>query len=336
MSKTEFNATTTSEEVIERFASEVKGRTFVITGTAANSIGGYTALKLAGAGAAHIVLVSRTPKTVQPVIEEIESEPQHPKVTFVQCDLADQDSVRAAAATILEAAPAIDVLINNAGIMAIPEYTLDKHGIEIQLSANHVGHFLLTNLLVPALAKAAQANSSGKTAARVVNLTSTGHRISPVRFDDPGFSGGKAYHPFSGYGQSKTANILFAVGLNRRLRGRGVTSTAVHPGEIHSTGLGVHIKLDPEGYAAMFKDVAAVSLRDAGRPWPDEVAVPKPLTAGAATTLVAALDPEIPARSPAYLADAQIGEPYDYTMDPRNAEKLWKLSEEWVGQKFEY
>ncbi|RYP46225.1 hypothetical protein DL768_007544 [Monosporascus sp. mg162] len=334
MSHANFHALTSSEEVIDHFASQVKGRTFVITGAGAQSIGGYTALALAKAGPAHLVLVSRNPVTIQPVLDEIKAIAPNVKATFVRCDLSDQDSVRDAASRILEAAPAIDVLINNAGVMAIKEYTVDKRGNEMQLSANHIGHFLLTNLLAPALFSAAVTAAAGE--ARVVNLTSAGHRMSPFWFDDYNFSGGKKYHPFTAYGQSKTANILFSVGLTARLRARGVTSTAVHPGAVWGSRLGDHIEAAFGGFEAIMADIAEVALRNTGREWTDDTLEMKTLSQGSSTTLVAALDPELPARSPAYLANCQITEPFEYALDPGNAEKLWELSEQLVGQKFSY
>lgn len=327
MSSAEFHGLTTSEEVIDLFASRVKGRSFVITGTGALGIGAYTALALARAAPAHLVLVSRSASTTQPAIEDIKAAAPNVPVTFVQCDLSDQDAVRAAAATILQVTPVIDVLINNAGIMAIQDYTTDKHGNEIQLSANHIGHFLLTNLLTPALLAAAKTREE----ARVVNLTSIGHRISPFRFGDYNFSGGAAYNPWIAYGQSKTANILFSAGLTKRLGASGVTSTAVHPGNIWGTGLPVHIDVEKD-----LKDIEAVALRETGREWVWEPPRAKTKSQGSSTTLVAALDPDVSARSPAFLSNCQIRDPYDYALDPENVEKLWKLSEELVGQKFSY
>ncbi|KAK9769150.1 putative Short-chain dehydrogenase [Seiridium cardinale] len=319
-----FNVDTSSEEVIETFKSRVAGRIFLITGAGAQGLGGSTALYLSKAGPAHIILVSRTVRNVQPVVDQINTESPAVKVTLVQCDLSDQDSVRAAAATIDKAVQKIDVIINNAGVMAIRNYSKDKHGIELQLSANHVGHFLLTNLLVPKLVAAGDDS-------RVVNLSSHGHRISPFRFDDYNFSEGKEYERFSAYGQSKTANILFTVGLSERLRGKGVTSVAVHPGSIWGTGLadGDLTEEDVHG-------LTDIAERNTGRPWIGDVPFSKPMSQGTATTLIAALAPEIPSQSPAYLSNGQITEANDYAMDKGNADELWKLSEEWVGQKFDY
>ncbi|KAI2603693.1 NAD(P)-binding protein [Hypoxylon sp. NC1633] len=318
-----FDETATSEQVIEAFAPQIKDRTFVITGAGKPSIGSQMATSLARGSPAHILIASRTAKKVEPVLKDIAAIDSSIKTTFVQVDLTDHDSVRQAAKEILAAAPKIDVLINSAGVMAVKEYTVDKQGIEFQLSANYVGHFLLTNLLVPAL----QAANGGS---RVVNLTSSGYMISPFRFDDWSFSGGKTYDLWTGYGQSKTANILFAYGLTRRLQSRGVTSTATHPGINHDTQLGGHLTADDYG------QIPAIMKRNTGIEWNWEYPRSKTFTQIAATSLIAALDPDIPEKSPAYLANSQIREPEEHAKNPDDADKLWELSEKLVGQKFVY
>ncbi|KAK6087650.1 short-chain dehydrogenase [Seiridium cupressi] len=321
-----FNVKTTSEEVVAAFGEQVKGKTFVLTCAAKAGIGGHAAVTLALREPAHIIIASRTEENVKSILEEIAFIDSSVKTTFVQLDLTDRDSVRHAAEKISAVAPKVDVLINNAGIMAIQEYTTDKHGVELQLSANYIGHFLLTNLLVPNLVAAGQGS-------RVVNVVSNGYRVSPFRFDDWNFSGGKTYDPWSGYGQAKTAEILFAWALTKRLKSRGVTATALHPGTIWETGLGVHLDI-----SSAFNSLGEVTKRNTGREWSWETpeAQRKTMTQGAATTLVAALDPEIPAKSPAYLANGHIHEALDYATDPEKADKLWSLTEEILGQKFEH
>ncbi|XXH00879.1 hypothetical protein Hte_007230 [Hypoxylon texense] len=324
-----FDETATSEQVIEAFAPQIKGRTFVITGAGKPSIGSQIATSLARGSPAHILVASRTAKKVEPVLKDIAEIDSSIKTTFVQVDLTDHESVRRAAKEILAAAPKIDVLINSAGNMAIKEYTVDKQGIEIQLSANYIGHFLLTNLLVPALSSAAAA-AAAAAGARVVNLTSSGYLLSPFRFDDWNFAGGQAYHHWTAYGQAKTANVLFAHALTRRLRARGVTSTATHPGYNNDTRLGSHLAY--EDYA----ELPALVKRATGRDWEWETPRSKTYTQIAATSLIAALDPAVPAKSPAYLMNSRVHEPAEYARDPANADKLWELSERLVGQKFEY
>ncbi|ETS72898.1 hypothetical protein PFICI_15290 [Pestalotiopsis fici W106-1] len=298
-------------EVISALASRVKGRTFVTTGANAQCLGGQIATTLASGSPAQIILASRTANNVQPVLDSIKAIDSSIKTTYVPLDLTDRDSVKNAAETILATAPKIDVLINNAGIMAVLDYTKDKHGVELQFSANHVGPFLFTNLLVTALEAAGPGS-------RVVNVSSQAYRCSPVQFEDWNFSDGKTYDIWTSYGQSKTANILFAVGLTKRLSSRGITASALHPGLIMGTSLGTH--LDQSAFANV-----------------DEITPQtKTIEQGAATPLMAALDPEIVSKSPAYITNAKGEKPYEFADDAELADKLWVLSEEILGQKFSY
>lgn len=325
----EFDATTTSEQVVEAFAPQVKGRTFVITGAGQPSIGSSMAMTLARASPHHILIASRTATKAEPVLAAIREAYPSVKATFVPVDLSDHDSVRRAAKEILGAtASKVDVLINSAGNMALKEYTVDKQGIEMQLSANHVGHFLLTNLLAPALLAAADANKEHGT--RVVNLTSLGYLISPFRFDDYGFSGGKTYDLWSGYGQAKTANILFSFGLARRLKERGVTSFAAHPGSNLDTQLGSHLTM--EDYSSIFETTKC----NTGKDFVFDEPRFKTYAQIGATPLAAALDPQIVTESPALLINSQIAEIAEHASSPEAVEELWKLSEKLVGQEFKY
>ncbi|KAK6205768.1 hypothetical protein LQW54_008252 [Pestalotiopsis sp. IQ-011] len=321
-----FNVKTTSEEVVAAFGEHVKGKTFVLTGAAQAGLGGHAAISLAFREPAHIIIASRTEEKVKPILSEISVIDSSIKTTFVQLDLTDRDSVRQAAEKIRDMAPKIDILINNAGIMAVQEYTKDKHGVEVQLSANYLGHFLFTNLLLPNLVAAGEGS-------RVVNVVSMGYRGSPFRFDDWNFSDGKTYDPWTGYAQAKTAGILFAWALTKRLKSRGVTATALHPGMIWGTHLGDH--LDP---TVAYNDIGPVTKRNTGRDWDwtDPEATRRTLTQGAATTLVAALNPEIPEKSPAYLANCQIREAWQHATGYDKADRLWSLSEEIIGEKFAY
>ncbi|ORY72188.1 uncharacterized protein BCR38DRAFT_494259 [Pseudomassariella vexata] len=313
----EFNGTTTQDEVIAAFGSCAKGRTFVITGAGQPSIGSQMATALAKVEPGHILIASRSFSKVEPVIKSIEATNKSIKTSFVQVDLSDHISVRQAAAKILQAAPAINVLINSAGNMAINEYTLDKQGIEIQLSVNHVGHFLLINLLVPGLLAGAAESTAG---ARVVNLTSGGYLVSPVR----------AYQRWKAYGQAKTANILFSFGLTRRLRSRGITSTAAHPGYNSDTELAKHLTW------ADFDEIEPTSKANTGKEFVWEEPRIKAFDQIAATPLIAALDPDLPAKSPAYLQNSCVTPCDETASSSENADKLWKLSEKLVGQEFSH
>ncbi|KAK7749570.1 hypothetical protein SLS53_000146 [Cytospora paraplurivora] len=320
-----FTNVSTAEEVCEAFTSRINGRTFLITGTSARGLGAKCTAALAKHSPAQLILVSRNKAKVEPVLEEMSSIDAQVDVKFVPCELSDQDSVRKAAEDILNDASIkhIDVVINNAGIMAVAEYKVDNKGNELQLSSNHIGHFLLTNLIMPKIMAAGPG-------ARIVNHTSTGHRLSPFHFDDPTFSEGKEYDPWAAYGQSKTANILFSVELARRLKHRHIQAYAVHPGLILTTSLAGDMDFSKEGPAM----VAAIEKNNPGVQWPTDGHV-KSDAQGAASALVAALDPELVESSGSYIDDCVVGKPMAYAIDPDNAKKLWAYSEEVVGQKFD-
>jgi NAD(P)-dependent dehydrogenase (short-subunit alcohol dehydrogenase family) len=260
------------------------------------------------------------------VIARIQEIDPNIKVSFVSVTLDDFDSVRAAAAEVNGKISKLHYLINNAGVMAIQQFTKNKNGIEMQFATNHLGHFLLTKLLFDKILAAGPG-------ARIVNLTSLGHKLSPVWFDDYNFGDGKKYDTFGwvGYGQSKTANILFSLYLANKLRERGIQSFGVHPGAIFETNLGTHLSDVQEALAAC----EAVAQENTGRHFPFEGEVPKSMAQGISTTLVAALDPRIEAQSGMYMTDCQPQKTYEYAEDMEGAEKLWKLSEKLVGEKFE-
>ena len=153
-------------------------------------------------------------------------------VVFVQLDLSSLDSVREFAAKILEEEPRIDILINNAGVMMIPERRLTKDGFEMQFGTNHLGHFLLTNLLLDRIKEA--------PSVRIVSVSSLAYRRGKIDIDD--LNSERSYGPISVYSKSKLANILFTRGLAKRLQGTNVTANVLHPGGIR-TGLQQHSKL---------------------------------------------------------------------------------------------
>ncbi|KAF1817146.1 NAD(P)-binding protein [Eremomyces bilateralis CBS 781.70] len=182
----------------------------------------------------HLPPRARSESKVTSVIQKIHAIDPCIKAVFVNLDLADYDSVRAAASAIQSQTPKLDVLINNAGVMAVANFTLSKSGVEYQFAANHVGHFLFTTLLTPLLLAAGNGS-------RIVNLSSSGHKCGPVRFDDYNFSDGKAYNAWDSYGQSKTANILFSIELANRGATKGLVAISVHPGSVYETSLGANL-----------------------------------------------------------------------------------------------
>ncbi|KAI0881590.1 retinol dehydrogenase 13 [Annulohypoxylon maeteangense] len=318
-----FGFHTPSEEVAKAFADRIKGRTFLITGTSAKGLGGQAAITLSRESPSNIILVSRSKPRCEPVIAEIAGINPNVKVTFVTCSLDDFDSVRTAAAQINsdDNIPKIDAVVSNAGVMAVKDYTLDKQGYEMTLSSNHLGHFLLTNLIMPKILAAAPGS-------RILNVSSKGHRISSFRFEDYNFSGGAVYDGWSAYGQSKTANILFSVDLARRLAGRGVRAYSLHPGGIWGTGLTTHLD------ESSWPEIEVVTLRNTGQVF-GGVDDPKTLTEGTSSLLAAALDPEFDDKSGSFIQDCQIGSPLEHATNPESARKLWEVSEKLVGQKFD-
>ena len=210
-----FNARTDASEVVQDW--DLSGKTILITG-AASGIGVETARALLGAGATVVLAVRDTAKG-QSVAQELSDSTGNRGVSVLELDLSSLASVRRATDEFLQKWPRLDVLINNAGVMATPpEMTAD--GFEIQFGTNHLGHFLLANLLLPALLKAAPA--------RVVSLSSSGHRRSDIHWDDLMYHT-RPYDKWEAYGQSKTANALFAVGLTQKYADQGLTANALNP-----------------------------------------------------------------------------------------------------------
>lgn len=304
-----FSGESTTDDVIA--GVDLSNKTAVITG-ASTGLGLETAATLAGAGA-RIVMLARDAGRLQDACGQLLQRVPGAQLDSVVIDLADLDSVRAAAAEVADIAPAIDLLINNAGIMACPQGKTAQ-GFELQLGTNHLGHFLLTLLLAPCLAPAA----------RVVCLSSGAHRRSGMRFDDPNFEQGD-YDKWVAYGQSKTANALFALGLNQRLAPRNAMAFSVHPGAI-ATELGRH--LNEADMVALGTEIDAAGI------------VFKTIPQGAATSVWAATSPDLADAGGCYLEDCSVAVPgadsgfggvQDWATDPAAAEQLWQLSEQWAG-----
>lgn len=246
----------------------------MITGASYGGLGGHVALLIAAAKPAEIVLLGRSEEKASLVMKGIRETSPSTIVQFVKIDLMSCASVRAAAAEINSSISKIDVLINNAGIMGA-KFSLTPENVESHLGANHIGHFLLTNLLVPKL----EASGGG---ARIVNVSSAMYQFSPLMFDDYNFSDGKTYNAWTAYGQSKTANILFAVASARKLEKLGIKSYSLHPGVINETGLSSGV--DPEAWS-----IVGPMVESRMKKIPKE----KNVDQGCATTLVAALDPAL-------------------------------------------
>ena len=311
-----FNAETTAEEAAGDV--DLSGKTVVLTGGSAG-LGVETARVLALRGA-KVVSVVRDEAKGKAAADGIRESVPGADIELATLDLFDLDSVRRGADDIAARFPKIDRLVNNAGVMMCP-LGRTKEGLDTQLGTNHLGHFVLTARLME--------NVLAGAPARIVNLSSGGHRMSPLRFEDPFFEK-EDYDKFIAYGQAKTANVLFSVALDKRFKNRGVRSYAIHPGAIH-TELARHMDRD---------DVKSLmSKRPQGEPMKF-----KPVEAGAATTVWAATSAELDDVGGVYCEDCNVAPAIDepgaslgvvtWAVDEAAADRLWGLSEEWSGQTF--
>jgi NAD(P)-dependent dehydrogenase (short-subunit alcohol dehydrogenase family) len=317
-----FEAASTSDDVIKGI--DLSGKTAIVTGGYVG-LGLETTKKLVAAGA-KVIVPARSREKAEKYLEGVEN------VEIEEMDLMNPDSIDAFAERFLAKGEPLHLLINNAGIMATP-LTRDSHGNESQFSTNHLGHFQLTNKLWSALQKA--------NGARVVNLSSRGHHISPVVFEDVNFEQ-REYDPWKAYGQSKTANILFTVSLDEKGKNDGIRAFAVHPGAILDTELSRSLSKDDPIFQNLFDSD--------GKPIIDPVNGLKTLEQGAATQIwcatnsklngfggVYAEDCEISDVTPEYSGnDADINEIVrrkgvkSYAIDKENADRLWTLSEKLI------
>ncbi|MDZ5454372.1 SDR family NAD(P)-dependent oxidoreductase [Labrys sedimenti] len=317
-----FSRASTTIDVIK--GVDLVGKVAIVTG-GYSGLGLETARTLASAGA-RIIVPARDVERAREAIAKVGGGMEVQSV-----DLTDPRSIDDFARDFVESGLALHMLINNAGIMALPELKRDAHGNELQFSTNHLGHFRLTLRLWPALQRAG--------GARVVSVSSAGHRFSRVVFEDINFQR-RDYEPFKAYGQSKTANILFAVALDRRGKGEGIRAFALHPGGIAGTNLGTHVGVE------MLKKTGFVDQND--RPILDLSRDLKSVPQGAATHVWCAVSPQLDGKGGVYCADSDItpvlpeGDAVNlgsedranrltgveaYAIDPDAAEELWHTSE---------
>jgi NAD(P)-dependent dehydrogenase (short-subunit alcohol dehydrogenase family) len=292
---------------------DLSGKRAIVTG-GSSGIGVETARALAGAGT-DVTLAVRDTDAGERTAADITATTGNTAIHVGRLDLADQASV---AAFVASWSGPLHRLVNNAGVMALPDLQLTPEGWELQFATNHLGHFALALGLHDALAAA-----GGD--ARIVSLSSRGHLRSPVVFDDLNFTS-RPYDPWLAYGQSKTANVLFAVEATRRWQGDGITANAVHPGAI-PTNLSRH--MDPEVLA---------DLRASG------TFTYKTPEQGAATSVLVATSPQLEGIGGRYFEDCNEAAVVDpsasdfvgsgvaaYALDPGNAGRLWDVSQDLVA-----
>jgi NAD(P)-dependent dehydrogenase (short-subunit alcohol dehydrogenase family) len=321
-----FGATSTTDEVLS--GMNLRGKRILVTGVSAG-LGIETARSLAAHGA-DVVGAARDLKKAEAATAEVRKDAAAGggSLELVALDLGNLKSVRSCADDLLEKGQFFDVIIANAGVMATPfGHTAD--GFETQFGTNHLGHFVFVNRIAPLL----------RPGGRLINLSSAGHRFSNVDLDDPNFER-TPYEPFLAYGRSKTANILFAVEFDRRHRGRGIRAAAVHPGGIQ-TELGRYA--DAGSIQKMIDQINQQLAAEGKGPfqW-------KTIPQGAATSVWAGVVAGADEVGGRYCENCHVGSlaPDDatisavsegvraYALDPNNAEKLWKKSEEMVGESF--
>ncbi|OCP15662.1 oxidoreductase [Ensifer sp. LC163] len=321
-----FTAASTTSDVIRGI--DLSGKVAIVTG-GYSGLGLDTARTLALAGARVIVPardVDRARSTIAEISGGIEVQPM---------DLADPDSIDAFARNFNTSRLPLHILVNSAGIMALDDLTRDARGNEIQFSTNHLGHFQLTARLWPALVRA--------QVARVVSVSSHGHRFSPVVFDDINFER-RAYDPWKAYGQSKTANVLFAVALDQRGKEHGIRAFSLHPGGIVGTGLTRHLTVETlQAHGVLDQN---------GEPILDPLRDLKSVPQGAATQVWCATSPQLDGKGGVFCMDSDVApvlpesttfsiarsttlnrvagvEPY--AIDRQTADYLWAVSEEMTG-----
>lgn len=320
-----FTAESTAQEVINGI--DLSGKIAILTGGYAG-IGLETTKTLVSAGA-RVIIPARDLKKAEKNLVGISN------IELEKLDLMNPESIEAFAEKFLASGRSLDLLINNAGIMWVP-LQRDSRGIESQLAVNYLGQFHLTSKLWPALKKA--------NGARVINVSSFGHQMSPFDFEDPNFEQ-REYQTLLGYGQSKTACNLFAVELDKRAKNFNVTAYSLHPGSVYGTDLGRDEPIDL--YIQMG------THDENGKIKPEVEAKLKTVPQGAATTIWCATSPLLENLGGVYCENCDIAEidlgqiehRYDdpstirgvqpYSIDKENAERLWKLSEEMLGIQFD-
>jgi NAD(P)-dependent dehydrogenase (short-subunit alcohol dehydrogenase family) len=312
-----FGARTTAEEALG--GTDLRGKVAIVTGGHAG-LGLETTRVLSNAGAT-VVVGSRDPRKAQMAVAKMKN------VDVGELDLASPASIDRFASEFLISNRALDLLINNAGVMATP-LTRDERGYELQFSTNHLGHFQVTARLWPALKKSGNA--------RVVALSSRGHARGGVDFSDPNFNK-KPYEKWASYGQSKSANSLFAVDLDKRGQKDGVRAFAVHPGGILTDLLKYMTEEELSAYG-IYRENGVAKI-------PDATKVPerfKSIEEGAATTIWCAVSPQLNGKGGVYCEDCDIAAmvPADsklnsgvrpWAVDKAAAEALWSLSEKLTG-----
>nr|XP_046227547.1 retinol dehydrogenase 12-like [Scatophagus argus] len=275
-------------------AQRLDGKTVVITGANAG-IGKETAIDLAKRGA-RVIMACRDMGRAQAAAKDVTESSGNKDVVCMKLDLADSKSIREFAEAINQEEPKLNILINNAGVMACP-YGKTADGFEMQIGVNHMGHFLLTYLLTDLIKKSAPA--------RIVTVSSMAHSWGPINLED--INSEKRYDKWKAYYQSKLANVLFSRSLAKRLEGTGVTTYSLHPGVIQ-TDLWHHLSGIEQFFIKMARPFTKNSVQ------------------GAQTTIYCAVEPSLEKESGGYYSDCAPADCSAAGKDDDLAQKLWELS----------
>ncbi|KAI1780430.1 NAD(P)-binding protein [Hypoxylon cercidicola] len=316
-------------------AHAIKGKVILVTGVTLGGLGGGFVLAVARAQPSLLILAGRSVTKLQQTAQAVSEQSPRVNVRTLELDLISLAAARKAAEAVnaWSDVPQIDILVNNAGVMAT-EWASSPDGHESQLAINHLGHFLFTNLIMRKILKS--------PAPRVVIVSSNGHRLSPVRFDDPNFKNGQIYNKWTAYGQSKTANMLMAISLAEKLgKKSNLSAFSVQPGLVISN-LGSHLKLfgdDTSDLDAMKEIDSFFGCHLAWIDYTTYFTVQTPEQA-ASNLVYTAFDPAITPNG-SYLEDCRVASPWTdvllpWATSPVEAERCWKLSEKLVGQEFSY
>ncbi|KAF9004295.1 hypothetical protein BDQ17DRAFT_1541496 [Cyathus striatus] len=302
-----FNRYTTIQEIATAYPGALEGRTYLITG-GTNGLGFHFAKFIAQQGVGTVVITGRSEEKLSKALEEVKAAARaNTTVIPLFLDLESQTlCVMLRRKSLLENSGFPKSMFCSTMPVLWRYYT----GRSMVMKVNSIGHFLFTNLILSHI------KSPG---GRIVCVSSYGHRNSPVRFDDINFGDGEVYNKWKGYAQSKTANILFSIGLNKRLsETKGIEIYSIHPGPTGGTGLANHLDLVAEG------------LKDEKGNWNFDA---RTLDEGVATHLYAALSPELKGKGGTYLTECQIRETVT-PMTDEDVERLWELSNSILGTKF--
>lgn len=290
---------------------DLTGQVVIITGANAG-IGKETARALARMGATTILACRDEKKTVQ-VVEELKTQTKNSNIEFIRLDLSDLKSIQQFAKEFKAKYSKLNILINNAGVMAIPDRRLTKDGFEMQFGTNHLGHFYLTKLLLDTLKASAPS--------RVINVSAKAQLRGKMNWDDLMFTNN--YSGIAVYAQSKLANVMFTKELQRRLNAEkaNVKAISLHPGVIVTTELGRYMLERPIAKIAYFFIAPIIKY------------LSKSIVHGAQTTLYCTLEDQNSLEGGSYYSDGKSAKINPLVSDEKNCQRLWQISEDLISKK---